>query len=180
MITGWQTSPSKLDQSDRTWSRWQTAVTASLGNKQLLLFAFTRISQIGHTSITIPRQTAVTAYLESKQLLLFVSSRTSRRRTEAAKTGPSWSVTLSANTKQQPIAGSMLLRRLRRWLTMTQQWINVYCLLSLQSSTSQSPHILLHHVNQGVKMIWGSLEKWLGVYSILGRFISRRTEHVLL
>ena len=54
----------------------QTAVTAYLESKQLLLFVFARRSaceySMAEENPAAQRQTAVTAYLECKQLLLFV------------------------------------------------------------------------------------------------------------
>ena len=57
----------------------QTAVTAYLKSKQLLLFAFELQDSLLPSSTgmltAVQRQTAVTAYLKSKQLLLFAFAR---------------------------------------------------------------------------------------------------------
>ena len=54
----------------------QTAVTAYLKSKQLLLFAFARRSlyqySMAEENLAALRQTVVTAYFSSKQLLLFI------------------------------------------------------------------------------------------------------------
>ena len=60
---------------DNPAAQRQTAVTAYLKSKQLLLFVFARRSacqySMAEDNPAAQRQTAVSAYLKSKQLLLF-------------------------------------------------------------------------------------------------------------